>query len=79
MMIGSDTSGLEMVMSLPAGSTSFVPVHVYLLIEQGVHIAEFHYLEDLANEKVYEFAYVAMTNKIKGATAGFTMRPIAVY
>ena len=79
MMIGSDTSGLEMVASVPEGTTSFIPVHVYLLIEQGVHIAEFHNLEALAMEKVYEFAYVAMTNKIKGSTAGFTMRPIAMY
>ena len=78
-MIGSDTSGLEQMVTPPAGSTSFMPVHNYLLIEQGVHIAEFHYLEDLASEKVYEFVYIATTNKIKGTTAGFTMRPLAVY
>lgn len=76
-MIGSDTSGLE-VGPAPAGSDSFIPVHKYLLVEQGVHIAEFHYLEDLAREKVYEFCYVGMTNKIAGSTAGFTMRPIAI-
>jgi kynurenine formamidase len=78
-MIGSDTSGLEQVASLPAESDSFIPVHNYLLIEQGVHIAEFHYLEDLAAEQVYEFTYIATTNKIKGTTAGFTMRPLAVF
>jgi len=79
-MIGSDTSGLEQYTGeLPKGSTSFVPVHTYLLIEQGVHIGEFHYLEDLASEQVYEFVYIASTNKIKGSTAGFTMRPLAVY
>ena len=50
-----------------------------LSIEQGVHIGEFHYLEDLASEQVYEFVYIAATNKIKGSTAGFTMRPLAVY
>lgn len=78
-MIGSDTSGLEMMSPPAPGSDSFMPVHNYLLIEQGVHIAEFHYLEDLAAEKVYEFLYVGVTNKIKGATAGFTMRPLAIY
>ena len=77
-MIGSDTSGLE-VGPAPANAGTFIPVHNYLLIEQGVHIAEFHNLEALAKEKVYEFAYIAITNKIKGATAGFAMRPIAVY
>ena len=45
MMICSDTSGLE-VNPAPSGSDSFIPVHAYLLIEQGVHIGEFHYLED---------------------------------
>lgn len=76
-MVGSDTSGLE-VAPAPAGSTSFIPVHEYLLVEQGVHVAEFHYLEELAADRVYEFCYVAATNKIKGSTAGFTMRPIAL-
>ena len=79
MLIGSDTSGLEQMAATPAGTTSFMPVHNYLLIDQGVHIAEFHYLEDLAKEGVYEFVYIATTNKIKGTTAGFTMRPIALF
>ena len=76
-MIGSDTSGLE-VSPAPEGSDSFIPVHKYLLVEQGVHIAEFHYLEDLAKDNVYEFCYVGITNKIAGSTAGFTMRPLAI-
>jgi kynurenine formamidase len=76
-LIGSDTSGLE-VAPPPAGSTSFIPVHTYLLVEQGVHIGEFHNLEALARDKGYEFCYFALVNKIKGATAGFTLRPIAL-
>jgi len=76
-MIGSDTSGLE---QQPAkqGSTAPFPCHHYLLVEQGVHIAEFHYLEELARDKVYEFCYVASTNKIAGTTSGFAMRPLAI-
>lgn len=74
--IGSDTSGLEV--PAPEGSTSFVPVHEYLLIQQGVHLLEFHYLEDLARDGVWEFCYVGTTNKIAGATAGFALRPIAL-
>jgi kynurenine formamidase len=77
MMIGSDTSGLE-VNPAPEGSDSFIPVHKYLLIEQGVHIGEFHNLEELARDKVYEFCYVALVNKIAGTTAGFALRPIAI-
>ena len=78
MMIGSDTSGLE-VNPAPPGSETFIPVHRYLLIEQGVHIAEFHYLEDLADDGIYEFCYMATTNKIAGTTAGFALRPIAIH
>lgn len=77
MLIASDTSGLE-VSPAPAGSDSFIPVHKYLLVEQGVHIGEFHNLEDLAKNKVYEFCYVATVNKIAGTVAGFTLRPLAL-
>ncbi len=76
-MVGADTSGLE-VGPAPEGSRSFNPVHDYLLIEQGVHIGEFHNLEDLAKDRAYEFAYICGVNKIKGAVAGFTLRPIAI-
>lgn len=76
-LVGSDTSGLE-VGPVPQGSRSFMPVHNYLLIEQGVHIGEFHNLEELAKDRGYEFAYFCGVNKIKGTAAGFALRPIAV-
>ncbi len=76
-LVGSDTSGLE-VGPVPEGSTSFMPVHNYLLIQQGVHIAEFHNMEQLAKDKAYEFAYIGCTNRIKGTSAGFALRPIAI-
>ncbi len=84
MMIGSDTSGLEYWPDQNEADAhldkhgSFMPVHNYLLIEQGVHIAEFHYLEDLAKERSYEFCYICTTAKIRGTTAGFALRPIAI-
>ena len=53
-------------------------MHRYLLTQQGVHIGEFHNLEELAQSRVYEFCYICMTNKIRGTTAGFTLRPIAM-
>jgi kynurenine formamidase len=83
-LIGSDTSGLEYgptekdTPAYRAKYRSFNPVHRYLLVEQGIHIGEFHNLEALASDRVYEFCYIALTNKIKGAAAGFTMRPLAI-
>jgi len=84
MFIGSDTSGLEYVpkaedtTAYRTNYKSFMPVHNYLLIQQGVHIGEFHNLEELAREKVYEFCYVCSVNKIKGTASGFALRPIAI-
>ncbi len=43
-----------------------------------VHVAEFHYLEALAKAGAYEFCYICTTAKIKGTTAGFALRPIAM-
>ena len=76
-LIGSDTSGLEVGADpdLPGVAN---PVHEYLLIEQGVHIGEFHNLEALARDEVYRFTYVAMTNALLGTVAGTAMRPIAI-
>ena len=84
MLIGSDNSGLEYgpkpeeTAAYRAKYKSFMPVHNYLLIQQGVHIGEFHNLEGLARDQAYEFCYVCCTAKIKGTAAGFTLRPIAI-
>jgi kynurenine formamidase len=80
--IGSDTSGLEYVPPKPEDSQavggSFNPVHVYLLVQQGVHIMEFNNLEQLAADRAYEFAYILTTNAIRGTVAGTALRPIAM-
>jgi len=75
--IGADTGGLE-VGTDPKDSVSRPSVHEYLLVEQGIHIGEFHNLEGLSANEVYEFVYVAMTNRLRGAVAGTAMRPIAI-
>lgn len=77
MLIGSDTSGLEHGPA-PDRPATFIPVHRYLLVEQGVHIGEFHNLEALARDRAYEFCYICLVNPIRGATAGFCLRPVAI-
>jgi kynurenine formamidase len=76
-MIGADTSGLE-VGADPALPGAVIPVHEYLLVEQGVHIGELHYLEELARDKAYRFTYVAVTNRLKGTVAGTALRPLGL-
>ena len=76
-LIGSDTSGFEV--NPPTGNPGTgIPVHRYLLVDQGVHIGEFHNLEGLSKAKAYTFCYTASVNKIKGAAAGFALRPLAI-
>ena len=75
-MIGSDTSGLEVGKDPKIGYAN--AVHEYLLVEQGVHIAEFHNLEALSRDQVHRFVYMATTNRLIGAVAGTAMRPIAI-
>jgi len=76
-LIGGDTSGVEVGQD-PALPGRAIPVHEYLLVEQGVHIGEFHFLEDLARNRVWRFVYFAATNRVRGAVAGFALRPVAV-
>lgn len=77
MIVGSDTTGLEQNPVLPTATELFA-VHRYLLVDHGVPIGELHYLEDLATDRVYEFTYICLTAKIRGSTAGFALRPIAI-
>jgi kynurenine formamidase len=76
-MIGSDTSGLEVGVD-PAMPNYPNAVHEYLLVKQGVHIGEFHNLEGLAAAKVHRFVYMATTNRVRGAVAGFALRPVGI-
>jgi kynurenine formamidase len=68
---GSDTVAFEKVPD-PA-----MPVHVHLLVENGIHIIECLNLEELAMAGVREFLFVALPLKIEGATAS-PIRPIAI-
>ena len=80
LMIGSDTSASRTSRRpsrLPDG-TSFNPVHVYLLVRQGVHILELNNLEDLARDGVYKLGYVLSPNKIRGNVAGTVQRPVGL-
>ena len=69
--VGVDTVALE---KLPNPS---LPVHVVLLVENGIHIIEVLNLEELAAEKVDQFLFMASPLKIRGGTAS-PVRPVAV-
>lgn len=75
---GSDTETYEVQPAPDRGQPSNPqPVHAKLLIEQGIYLFESVYLEEIAREQVYEFLFVALPLKIRGAT-GSMLDPLAV-
>ncbi|MYB29137.1 MAG: cyclase family protein [Acidimicrobiaceae bacterium] len=74
-LIAGDTEGLENQPSTTPNNP--FPVHIELLVDRGVYIVEMVYMEDLARDQQYEFCFICLPLKIKGAT-GSLVRPIAV-
>ncbi len=75
MLLGADNLSFEAFP--PERADNWVPVHTYLLAEKGVMFIEQMNLEELANDEVYEFAFIAASLKLKGAS-GSPMRPLAI-
>lgn len=75
MVIGGDNLSLE---HFPVhGDDNWIPVHSYLLAQRGVPIIEVAFLEELARDQVYEFAFIAAPLKWRGASAA-PFRPLAM-
>ena len=72
---GSDTLAFEWL--APGAGHSRLPVHVILLVENGIHIIEVLDLEELAAAGVHEFLFVCSPLKLVGAT-GSPVRPLAL-
>jgi len=75
MLLGADNLSFEAFP--PERDDNWVPVHTYLLAERGVMFIEQMYLEQLSVDKVYEFAFIAASLKLRGAS-GSPMRPVAI-
>ena len=72
-LLGSDTSGTEVIPMPDLGHTT----HVAMLVERGIHLIEIMDLEAIAFDRVYEFLFIAMPLRITGGT-GSWLRPIAI-
>ena len=74
-LTGADSWSVEVV---PAENPDRVfEVHQWLLTKNGIYNLENLYLDELASDKVYEFAFIFAPLKLKGAT-GSPGNPIAV-
>jgi len=74
-LIGADTWGIEAVPH--EEKESAFPVHQWNITRHGVYHLENLDLEDLAQDKVYEFAFMFSPLRLKGAT-GSPGNPIAI-
>jgi kynurenine formamidase len=74
-LVGSDTEAVEQWPFDPDGPP--LPVHTFLLVDNGITHVESLYLERLAADKVYEFLFIALPLRIRGAT-GSQIHPIAI-
>ncbi|WP_187107792.1 cyclase family protein [Sphingomonas xanthus] len=74
MVVGADNLSFE---AFPSDDpVNYVPVHTYLLAEHGIPIIELAFLEELAKDRVFEFAFIGGSLKFRGASAA-PIRPIA--
>jgi kynurenine formamidase len=74
-MVGTDTWATEVVP--PEDPDRPFPVHQHLLVRNGIYNIENLDLEELAKDRVYEFAFIFAPLRLKGAT-GSPGNPIAV-
>jgi kynurenine formamidase len=75
---GTDTETYEVQPAPDPGPTGNPqPVHTLLLINNGIYLMESLDLEELARDRVYEFLFVALPLKIRGAT-GSMVDPLAI-
>jgi kynurenine formamidase len=73
-LLGTDTASFEQTPSNVPENWNVV--HCYLLAEAGIPMLEIANLEELAAERVYEFAFVGACLRLRGAT-GAPIRPLA--
>jgi kynurenine formamidase len=76
MIVGSDQATVE---CQPATDVPghYLPVHLYLIAESGVPMLEILWLEELARDHVYEFAFFGAPLRLRGST-GSPIRPWAM-
>lgn len=73
--IGADNHSLEVY---PAEATeNFLPVHGYLLVQEGIHVLENIVTEELAKDRAYTFLFVLAAPRLQGAVQA-PVHPVAI-
>ena len=76
MIVGADQATVEYMPSTDVPG-HYLPVHLYLLAEMGTPLLEIMWLEELARDSVYEFAFFGAPLRLRGST-GSPLHPWAM-
>jgi kynurenine formamidase len=75
--VGADNMAWDEVGLVDPDLKVTLPGHVILLVRYGIYIIENLFLEELARDQCYEFTFICLPLKLRGAT-GSPVRPIAI-
>ena len=75
--VGADNVACDEVGVVDPHLKVTLPGHVILLVRNGIYIIENLFLEELAREQCYEFTFICLPLKLRGAT-GSPVRPVAI-
>lgn len=75
--VGADNVAWDEVGMIDSELKVTLPGHLILLVRHGIYIIENLFLEEIARDKQYEFDFICLPLKMRGATAS-PVRPIAI-
>ena len=75
--VGADNMTWDEIGVVDPGLQVSLPGHLILLVRHGIYILENLFLEELARDQCYEFTFICLPLKLRGAT-GSPVRPIAI-
>ena len=75
--VGADNMAWDVIGPVDPETGTTLPGHILLLVRGGVYILENLFLEELADAAAYEFVFVCLPLKMRGAT-GSPVRPVAI-
>ncbi len=75
--VGADNMAWDEVGVVDPNLKVTLPGHLILLVRNGIYILENLFLENLARDQRYEFTFICLPLKLRGAT-GSPVRPIAI-
>ena len=76
-LVGADNMAWDVTGAVDIETGISLPGHVIMLVRHGIYILEYLFLEELARDNVYQFAFVCLPLKIRGGT-GSPVRPVAL-